>query len=187
MLLLQLYFFRSFSYDHWGTNDEHRAVNKLEIFCQVRENISSSTIDASAYILRYYASVYKTGSLFKWVECSPMVREMWVQSQVESYQRLKKWYLIPPCLTLSNIRCVSRVKWTNPGKEVAPSPTPQCSSYWKGSLLVGLNYGHHQQLIYIEIIPFYAHVFLSSTKVGEEDNWGTGGLQHAGLRSTSRS
>ena len=32
-------------------------------------------------------------------------------------------------LTLSNIRYVSRVKWSNPGKEVAPSPTPQCSSY----------------------------------------------------------
>ena len=26
------------------------------------------------------------------------------QSQVESYQRLKKWYLMPPCLTLSSIR-----------------------------------------------------------------------------------
>ena len=31
------------------------------------------------------------------VECSPMARETEVQSQVESYQRLKKWYLIPPC------------------------------------------------------------------------------------------
>ena len=49
---------------------------------------------------------------------------------------LKKWYLIPPCLTLSNITYVSRVKWSNPGKGVAPSPTPQCSSYWKGSLLI---------------------------------------------------
>ena len=37
-------------------------------------------------------------------------RETWVQSQVESYQRLKKWYLMPPCLTLSIIRCGSRVK-----------------------------------------------------------------------------
>ena len=27
--------------------------------------------------------------------------ETGVQTQVESYQRLKKWYLIPPCLTLS--------------------------------------------------------------------------------------
>ena len=33
-----------------------------------------------------------------------MVRETGVQSSVESYQRLKKWYLMPPCLTLSNIR-----------------------------------------------------------------------------------
>ena len=44
-----------------------------------------------------------------------------------------KWYLIPPCLALSNIRYVSRVKWSNPGKGVAPSPTPRCSSYWKGA------------------------------------------------------
>ena len=82
-----------------------------------------------------------TSSLAKWVECSPMFRETWVQSQVASYQKLKKWYLIPPCLTLSNIRYVSRVKWSNPGKGVAPSPTPRCSSYWKGSLLVALDYG----------------------------------------------
>ena len=27
-------------------------------------------------------------SLVHWVECSPMVRETWVQSQVASYQRL---------------------------------------------------------------------------------------------------
>ena len=69
-----------------------------------------------------------------------MVRETRVQSQVKSYQRLKKWYLIPPCLTLSNIRYVLS-KWSNPGKGVAPSPTPWCSSYQKGSLLVALDYG----------------------------------------------
>ena len=55
-------------------------------------------------------------------EYSPMARETGIQSQVESYQRLKKWYFIPPCLTLSNIRYISRVKWSNPGKGVAPSP-----------------------------------------------------------------
>ena len=38
------------------------------------------------------------------------------------------------------IRYVSRVKWSNPGKGVAPSPTQRCSSYWKGSLLVALDY-----------------------------------------------
>ena len=65
------------------------------------------------------------------LECSPMARETWVQSQVKSYQRLKKWYLMPPCLTLSIIRYGSRVKWSNPGKGVAPSPTPWCSKLSK--------------------------------------------------------
>ena len=40
-----------------------------------------------------------------------------------------KMYLMPPCLTLGNIRYVSRVKWSNPGKGVEPSPTPRCRSY----------------------------------------------------------
>ena len=45
---------------------------------------------------------------------------------------------IPGRGILSNISYVSRVKWRHPGKRVAPS---QCSSYWKGSLLVTLDYG----------------------------------------------
>ena len=76
-----------------------------------------------------------------------MARETWVQSQVESYQRLKKWYLMPPCLTLSIVRYGSRVKWSNPGKGVAPSPTPWCSSYRKGSLRVTLDYGRQLYLL----------------------------------------
>ena len=75
-----------------------------------------------------------------WLECSPMARKTRVQSLIESYQRLKKWYLMLPCLILSIIRYGSRVKWSNPEKGVAPSPTPQCRSYRKGSLQVTLNY-----------------------------------------------
>ena len=52
----------------------------------------------------------------------------------------KKWYFVPPCLTLSIIKYGSRVKWSNPGKGVAPFPTPWCSSYRKGSLWVTLDY-----------------------------------------------
>ena len=70
-----------------------------------------------------------------------MARETWIQSQVESYQRLKKWCLMLPCLTLSIIRYESRVKWSHPEKEVAPSPIPWCSSYRKGRLGVTLDYG----------------------------------------------
>ena len=63
-----------------------------------------------------------------------MIRETMVQSEVESYQRFRLSYLIPPCLTLSIIRYRSRVKWSNPGKEVAPFPTPR----WKGNLRIRL-------------------------------------------------
>ena len=55
---------------------------------------------------------------------------------------------MPPCLTLSIIRYGSRVKWSNPGKGVAPSLTPWCSSYRKGSLRVTLDYGH-QLIIFL--------------------------------------
>ena len=75
-----------------------------------------------------------------------MVWETKVQSQVESYQRLKKWYLIPPCLTLSIIRYGSRVKWSKPKNGVVPSPTLSCCSYWKWSLWVTLDYGHQLYL-----------------------------------------
>ena len=77
-----------------------------------------------------------------------MARETWVQSQIESYQRLKKWNLTPPCLTLSNIRYGSRVKWSNPWKGVAPSPTPWCSSYRKGSLRAISYYSHQLYFTY---------------------------------------
>ena len=56
-------------------------------------------------------------------------------------KKKKKRYLILPCLTLSIIRQGSRVKWSNPGKGVVPSPIPWCSSYRKGNLRVTLNYG----------------------------------------------
>ena len=39
--------------------------------------------------------------------------------------KTKKWYLIPPCLTLSIIKYVSEIKWSNPEKGVVLSPKPQ--------------------------------------------------------------
>ena len=55
-------------------------------------------------------------------------------------------------LNTQHYKVVSRVMWSNPGKGVAPSPTPWCSSYRKGILRVTLDYGRQlylQQLIYI--------------------------------------
>ena len=43
---------------------------------------------------------------------------------------------------------VSRVKWNNLGKGVAPTWTPRCSNYWKGSLLVALDYSRQRTYLY---------------------------------------
>ena len=81
-------------------------------------NKSAQTKSLETYlIILVYIHIY-TSSLAEWIQCSPMAPQTRIQSQVKSYQRLKKWYLIPPCLTLSIIRCVSRVKWRNQGKGV---------------------------------------------------------------------
>ena len=40
---------------------------------------------------------------------------------------------MPPCLTLSIIRYGWRVKWVNPEKGVAPSPTPSVVAIEKGA------------------------------------------------------
>ena len=88
-----------------------------------------------------------------------MVQETWVQSQVGFYQRFLKWYLIPLRLTLSIIGYISRVKAGNPGKRVASSPTFRCSSYWKGSLQVALDYGHQLFLLCIDIAAIMLLIF----------------------------
>ena len=89
-----------------------------------------------SFAIFWYALVFRT--------YSPMVRETGVQSLVESYQRLKKCNLMPLCLALSTIRRGSRVKWSNPGNGITPSPKPRCSSNWKGSLRVTFDYGRQQ-------------------------------------------
>ena len=50
-----------------------------------------------------------------------MARKTVVQSQVESYQRLNKCYLMLLCLTLRIIKYGSMVKWSNPGERITPS------------------------------------------------------------------
>ena len=50
-----------------------------------------------------------------------------------------------------------RIKWSNPRRGIAPYPKPQCSSYWKGSLRVTLDYGR---------LYFYIWVLLPSLFIG---------------------
>ena len=70
-----------------------------------------------------------------------MVQETDVQSQVV-IPKTQKWYLMPPCLTLNIIRYKVRVEWSNIWNRIVLSPSPRCSSYWKGSFRVTLDQGH---------------------------------------------
>ena len=47
---------------------------------------------------------------------------------------------MPPCLTLSITRYGSRVKWSNPGKGVAPSPTPCVVAIEKKALVTNFTF-----------------------------------------------
>ena len=44
-----------------------------------------------------------------------------------------------------------RIKLSNPEKGAAPSHTSRCSSYWKGSLLVALDYGQQLYFTYLHL------------------------------------
>ena len=58
------------------------------------------------------------------------------QFLIELYERLKKWYWMPSCLTLSIIRYESKVKLTNPRKGVVLSFTPQYNSLAIGVMVI---------------------------------------------------
>ena len=54
-----------------------------------------------------------------WVECSPILQETGVQSQVESYQKLKKTALDTSLLNTQHYIVWIKGKWNNLGKNVA--------------------------------------------------------------------
>ena len=69
-----------------------------------------------------------------------MALETRVQSQVESYQRLKM-VLDTSLLNTQHYKVCIKGKVEKSGGGVAPSPTPQFDGYWKGSLRVAVDDG----------------------------------------------
>ena len=83
-----------------------------------------------------------TDPLALWLECLPMARETGVQSQVKLYQRLKKMVLDAFLLNTQHYKVWIKGKVEQSRERSSAFPTPRCSSYWKGSLRVALDYGH---------------------------------------------
>ena len=101
-----------------------------------------------------------------------MIRETWVQSQVESYQRLKIIF-DTSLFNTQHSKVRIKLKWSNPGKGIAPSPTLQCSSYWKGSLRVALDYGSVKFILIYNDIKNHNDFFVSFPLA-----WNTGSVQN---------
>ena len=59
--------------------------------------------------------------------------------------------------SFTHIRIWQWGKWINPGKGVAPSSTPRCSSYWKGNLLVALDNSRQLYLIIKQVLNIKYH------------------------------
>ena len=62
--------------------------------------------------------------------------------------KTKKMVLDTSLLNTQHYKVWNKSKWSNPGNNVAPFPTPWCSSYWKVILTVSLDSGW----------PTYIHV-----------------------------
>ena len=82
-----------------------------------------------------------------------MVQKTWFQSR-EIITKTQKMVLDAFLLNTQHYKILIKNKWSNPGKGVVPSPTPQCSSYWKGSLWAALDYSQPTYLLY-DIKYFY--------------------------------
>ena len=143
---------------HWNSIHLKRILLGIINYLTQQHWISTPNICSSSkisiaiiYLINFIFSyrniaILFTGSFALWAECSPMVQEPRFNPTSCHTKDFKKWDLISPCLTLSTIRYVSKVEWSNSAKKEAPSPTPWSSSYWKRSLLVALKYS--RQLLY---------------------------------------
>ena len=58
-------------------------------------------------------------------------------------------------LNVQHYKVRVKVKYSNPGNEISPSPTPRCRIYLKGCLRVTLDHGH-QLYLFINIVFVYS-------------------------------
>ena len=73
-------------------------------------------------------------------QCLPMVWGNW--SSIPGWDIPKTQYMVldASLFNTQHYKVWIKSKWSNPGKRVVFSPTPQCSSYWKGSYRVAFDY-----------------------------------------------
>ena len=114
----------------------------------IQENFSASHCGKVSVI----SYTYTYSPLAYWVECLPMARRLGFNPRL-SHTKDSKMVLDTSLLNTQHYKVQIKGKWSNPGKGVAPSPTPWCNSYWKASLWVAFNYSQPTLYIYILLLP----------------------------------
>ena len=75
-----------------------------------------------SWTVNHYQLTFVLDIIAEWVECSPMVRETGVQSQVESYQRLKKMVLDTSLLNIQHYKVCIKGKVEQSRERSSASP-----------------------------------------------------------------
>ena len=104
--------------------------------------------------------------LAKRFECSPMARETWVQSPGRVIPKTQKMVLDVSLLNTQHYKVRIKGKVEKPREGVAPSPTPWCSSYRKGSLRVTLDYGRQLYFTYLVIFLSLGDTISCTERIG---------------------
>ena len=102
--------------------------------------------------------------LAKWLECSPLFWETGVQFQVESYRRLKKWYLMPPCFTHTIIKYGSRLSGQIQGEKLCSPLHLVAVAIEKGT------FGSHSTMIG-QITYLYIYIYICVCGWRGDDIW----------------
>ena len=91
-----------------------------------------------------------------WVFANGLEDRVSIPGQVTT--KTQKMILYASLLNNQHYKVRIKGKWNNPGKGLAPSPTPRWSGYWKESLQVAHNYGR-PPIILIFFIGLIKHKY----------------------------
>ena len=86
------------------------------------------------YQIRLFTLLYSSIGQMSRVFTNDPADQVSISGQV--IPKTQKMVLDATLLNTQYYKVRIKVKWSNPGNGVAPSPTPWCSSYWKESLQV---------------------------------------------------
>ena len=117
------------------------SASSLYIYIYIYIYIAASSIEFQEILRHYFKRNRAIGRMSKVFAIGPGDR-----GSIPGRLIPKSQEMVLDAALLNTQHYKIRIKWSNPGNGVAPSPTPQCRTYWKGSLRAILDFGSCRQL-----------------------------------------